>query len=335
MEKKLSAYFLQTNIHNIWWNLATEKYLSRRIGDGDVLLYLWQNEKTVVIGRNQNAFRECRTKLLEQEGGRLARRETGGGAVYHDLGNLCFTFIANSGTYNLEKQFAVIQDACSEFGIKTKLSGRNDILTEDGLKFSGNAFSAGTECRIHHGTLMLSVNRNDMSRYLCPSKQKMQAKGITSVRSRVCNLCEINSHITMTDMRGALYHSFQKRYGNTKEIHIEEQGKAEIEKIYDLYQSWEWKYGKTPEYTVAFSEKFVWGEVEVKAELTGMRIRNITVYSDALDIELPEKIQNLLNGKRYDMEDVTQKDIELMKCSEEQKECIYEVIKWLTEVSAR
>lgn len=331
----MTNYFLHTDTHNIWWNLATEKYLAGKIKAGGVCLYLWQNEKTVVIGRNQNAFRECRTKLLEQEGGCLARRETGGGAVYHDLGNLCFTFAASPERYDLEKQLSVIQEACLEFGIKTELSGRNDIITEDGFKFSGNAFSAGAKCRIHHGTLMLNVDRDDMSRYLCPSREKMQAKGVTSVKARVCNLCEINPKITVEDMCSALQRSFQKKYGAMQEISADELDKAQIEETYALYKSWEWKYGKTPDYSVAFSKRFQWGEVEVREKLSGMIIQDAVIFSDSLDTELPEKLRKLLTGKKYDMEDISERDILINDCTEEQKRNIQEVIKWLADVSAR
>ena len=119
-------YFVESNEYNPWKNLAIEKHLAEHTQPGDLLFYLWQNDKTVVIGRNQNALRECKAQLLEDEGGYLARRTTGGGAVYQDMGNLCFTFLASPERYNLERQMKVVQLACRKFGIETEFSGRND-----------------------------------------------------------------------------------------------------------------------------------------------------------------------------------------------------------------
>ena len=152
-------YYFESNEYNPWKNLAIEIHLAERIQSGDFVLYLWQNENTVVIGRSQNALRECKANLLEQEGGYLARRTTGGGAVYQDMGNLCFTFVASPERYDLERQMKVIQQACKKFGIETICSGRNDIVTADGFKFSGNAFSITEKCKIQHGTLIRKTSR--------------------------------------------------------------------------------------------------------------------------------------------------------------------------------
>lgn len=327
----MSNYFIQTYTFNPWHNLAVEKYLSTRIGMGDVILYLWQNERTVVIGRNQNAIRECRAQLLEEEGGCLARRTTGGGAVYHDLGNLCFTFLASPEVYNLEKQLKVIQNACLKFGVETRFSGRNDIITRDGFKFSGNAFSNTSRCSIQHGTLMIDVDVSRLGRYLTPSKDKMKAKGVKSVRSRVCNLKELNPEVTTDGMRRALKESFGELYGSFEKLDEEILDNPLVKETRALYSSWEWKYGKSPECETSYGRRFEWGELEVYLKLNAMHITEIMVFSDMLDVELPGLIEQMLKGKRYDMADVDLEE-DLPVCSKEQKEKIREVIKWLSDL---
>ncbi len=311
-------YFIESKEYNPWKNLAIEKHLADRVQSGDLLFYLWQNEKTVVIGRNQNALRECRVGLLEEEGGHLARRTTGGGAVYQDLGNLCFTFLASPERYDLERQMKVVRLAVQKFGIKTEFSGRNDIITEDGYKFSGNAFSVNSKCKIQHGTLMLDVDKEQLGHYLTPSKDKMKAKGVRSVASRVCNLKELNAEVTVEAMKAALIEAFAEEYGKMEPLQIADVEGVELQKTYELYASWEWRYGKSPECETVQSKRFSWGEVEVHLRLKNLYIEECKVYSDALDVDLPERLEKVLINQRFDMKNVETED-----------EKIDEVIKWL------
>ncbi len=326
----MNNYFIQTYTWNPWQNLAVEKFLANRIEPGDVVLYLWQNDHTVVIGRNQNAIRECKAKLLEEEGGYLARRTTGGGAVYHDLGNLNFTFLASPERYDLEKQLKVIQAACRKFGIETSFSGRNDIITKDGFKFSGNAFSKNSQCEIQHGTLMVDVDVSKLGRYLTPSKEKMKAKGVKSVQSRVCNLKELNPDITTDALRAALKESFVEAYGDFAELDPSILDNDEVKETYDFYSSWDWKFGKSPECETSYSKRFDWGEVEVWLRLKNMHIEEIKIYSDMLDVEFPAKLEKLLVGKRYDFADLDLEE-EGKELKEEQIEKAKEICGWLLE----
>jgi len=327
----MSQYLIDTNTYNPWQNLAAEAYLSTLIKKGDIILYLWQNEHTVVIGRNQNALRECRAQLLEQDGGFLARRTTGGGAVYHDLGNLNFTFLASPELYDLEKQLLVIERACEKFGIKTQFSGRNDIVTEDGYKFSGNAFSFGKQCKIQHGTIMIDVDVDKLGKYLTPSVKKMESKGVKSVRSRVCSLVKYNDSLTVADMRKALAEAFCELYGDYEVLSADILECEEVKATYDKYSSWDWRYGKSPACEITHIKQFSWGSVEAQMKLNQMTIEAIKLFSDAMNVEFPPKMEQYLLGKRYDMKDV---DLEQDKdtFSAEEKEQALDVIEWLRDV---
>ena len=192
-------------------NLAAEQTLLERVGEGEMILYLWQNARTVVIGRNQNPWKECRTALLAEEGGHLARRLSGGGAVFHDLGNLNFTFLMREEDYDLSRQLSVIERACRSLGIPVERSGRNDLLA-DGRKFSGNAFYHHQGRAYHHGTLMVDVDLEMVQRYLSPSKAKLAAKGVDSVRSRVVNLKEFVPDLSIERLSEALISAFAAVY---------------------------------------------------------------------------------------------------------------------------
>ena len=192
-------------------NLALEQTLLERAGEGELILYLWQNARTVVIGRNQNPWKECRTTLLAEEGGHLARRLSGGGAVFHDLGNLNFTFLMREEDYDLSRQLSVIELACSRLGVPVERSGRNDLLA-GGRKFSGNAFYKHNGRAYHHGTLMVDVDLDMVQRYLSPSRAKLQAKGVDSVRSRVVNLRELVPTLTVAQLSDALIDALAEVY---------------------------------------------------------------------------------------------------------------------------
>ena len=182
----MKLYVLTTT--NPHYNLAVEEYLFRH--ETDDVCMLWQNAHTVVIGKNQNAFVEVDVDALQRDGVHLARRITGGGAVYHDLGNVNFSFIsANSAETGLDfaRFTAPIIKALASLGVHAELSGRNDLLL-DGQKFSGNAQYSANGRTLHHGTLLFDADLAVLARYLRPDEEKLKSKGIKSVRSRVTNL---------------------------------------------------------------------------------------------------------------------------------------------------
>ena len=293
----MNCWLFESSSCDPYVNLATEEYLLAR-AENAVILYLWQNENTVVIGKNQNPWKECKTTLLEKEGGRLARRLSGGGAVYHDLGNLNFTFLMPQPLYDLEKQLAVIQGAVRRLGIDAERSGRNDILAQ-GRKFSGNAFYKNGKAAYHHGTLLVEADMEKLSRYLSPSKAKLQAKGVDSVRSRVGNLKELNPDITIQALKEALVQAFSGLYAPPERLALTAEDRRAIENLAEKYRSWQWNYGQKLPFTVECEQRFPWGTVQLQLQVENGIIRQSKVYSDAMDVCLAPMLEQGLTGCRF------------------------------------
>lgn len=279
-----------------WRNLAMEECLLTRCGESDALLYLWQNANTIVIGRHQNPWRECRPELLEQEGGRLARRITGGGAVFHDLGNLNFSFVAGKPVYDVGRHLGVVIEAVKRLGIPAEFSGRNDILSA-GRKFSGNAFAHRQNASLHHGTLLVSVDMQKLGRYLQVPQAKMESKGIKSVQSRVVNLSELNGAVTVDVLREAMEGAFRDAYGACEPVDIRQiEGTAQFAELMERQRSWEWRYGQSPRFDVSLENRFPWGGVELLLSSRDGRISGAAVYSDAMDEAFITSVADCLEG---------------------------------------
>lgn len=280
---------------NPWRNLALEEYLLDNVKESQCILYLWQNQNTVVIGKNQNPWKECRIELLEGEGGKLARRSSGGGAVFHDTGNLNFSFLVDRQAFDLEKQLKVILTAVRQMGIQAVFSGRND-LTVDDRKFSGNAFRYRKHSALHHGTLLISANMDKLTRYLQVPEDKIRSKGIDSVRSRVVNLSEFNKELTIDQMVQALIESFKAIYGNVAEVSEGEAGidQTVLDKLYQTYSSWEWRFGESPKFDIEIKNRFSWGSLELGLQLEDGKIQKAMAYSDAMNEAFIERIPKAL-----------------------------------------
>ena len=285
-----------------YYNIATEKYLLDAVQPGTCILYLWQNKNTVVIGRNQNAWAECRTTLLEQEGGFLARRLSGGGAVYHDLGNLNFTFLMCEEDYDLDRQLTVISEACKKAGIAVERSGRNDLLAE-GQKFSGNAFYHSQGHAYHHGTLLVNADMDKLSRYLTPSKAKLESKGVSSVRSRVVNLRQLSPTLTCQLLSDYMEDAFSAVYGlETEPFQLSREAQEQILQTSQELSSWQWLYGQKLPFTVSLEDRFSWGSIQLQLQITSGKIAGIQAYSDSMEWELSEAVQSILLGLPFSVE---------------------------------
>jgi lipoate-protein ligase A len=275
-------------------NLAVEDWLFQHCEKSSVVCYLWRNERTVVIGQNQNPYAECNVDLLEGEGGHLMRRTTGGGAVYHDVENLNFTFVAPAVMADTNRNFKVISDALGTYGIKAEVSGRND-MTADGRKFSGSAFHKNATAALHHGTIMIKTDIEALRRYLTPNVSKLLKHGVKSVESRVVNLSEL-ADITVENIMPRIVEAFEKEYGQKSEM-VDFDSLSLVEEVrqrMDFYASDDWRFGRWRDFKATCKGAFDWGMVEVSLLMDGSTVLDCQIASDALDTDAVEKAKQLI-----------------------------------------
>ena len=291
--------FLLSNQSDPYLNIAVENYLLSLPSNGQVTLYLWSNRRTVVIGQYQNPYSECNVEQLESDGGFLMRRRTGGGAVYHDLGNLNFSFVAPYELYDQSRQLSVLQKAVAAFGLQTEVSGRNDVLCQ-GRKFSGNAFSKGRNQRLHHGTILIRTDVEAIQKYLKVKPAKLRKHGVDSHQSRVVNLSELNPAITAASIVPHLLSAFEQEYGTpvrTLDFH-QLASLPEVQQLRLSFASPEWKYGRWQQFEAQRSAQFDWGGVEISLQVDepSATITSINIASDCLLPDAIDLAQSLLRG---------------------------------------
>lgn len=285
------------NQYNPFLNLAVESSLLNDGSDDTVTMFLWKNQQTVVYGYNQNPFTECNVDTLLSEGGHAARRRTGGGAVYHDLGNLNFSFVAHKDNYDVRRQLKVIQTALGFLGLDTEISGRND-LTCDGRKFSGNAFGFYKERRLHHGTILIKTDTEKLSKYLKVNPAKLQKHGVKSVASRIINLSEVVD-VTSDTIMPHLIRAFEQVYETRPEaVGFDELLTDDVLKTRDVFASDEYLFGKWRNFHARKSAQFQWGLAEIDLNVNEAEgvIESISIASDGLEPELIEDAERILTG---------------------------------------
>lgn len=283
-----------------YYNLALEKYLFDHVEKDECILYLWQNERTVVCGRNQNLWKECHVTRLLEDNGHPVRRLSGGGAVFHDKGNLNFTFLVRKDNYDIDRQLQVILQACRLLDIHAEKTGRND-LTVDGRKFSGNAFYASGDRRYHHGTLLIRVDTNSMSAYLNVDKQKLATKGVSSVRSRVANLTDFCPDLTIALMKSKMIQAFEMVYGLTAAPYDEKTiaASAELQETRRFFSSDQWLYGRKIDFAYQINRRFPWGDFDLRLNVEQGTISSAALYSDANDEAFIRSIHSGLEGTPF------------------------------------
>ena len=301
---------LKSAVTNPWFNLATEDWIFQALDPDSHTLFLWRNSETVVIGRSQNPWVECKTDKMEDDDVFLARRQSGGGAVFHDLGNTNFTFLSPKDEYDQAANFTIIINALKSLGIEATLSGRNDMQVGD-KKISGSAFKHAIDRSFHHGTLLVNADMQKLGDYLNPHPLKLQAKGIKSVRSRVANLKEFNNTINHDLLSDAIIKAFCDYYGQT--VAVEELDEATLakqptlNKYYQQMADWDWRFGKTPEFSHRIETRFDWGLIDLHMDVKQAVITDVVIFSDALNVELIDDLKEALTGTKYNKEDIKAK----------------------------
>lgn len=285
-----------------YYNMAFDEYCLESLPIDEPVFYLWQNRPAVIVGFNQEVNTEVNLDYLKANGIALVRRVTGGGAVYHDLGNLNYTIVGRSE--DLERDYpeyaSLMMKALQALGVPATLSGRNDILVGE-RKVSGFAKRVCKNRLMVHGTLMYDVDLEILTKVLNPSVTKLQSKGIASVRSRVANLCEYLPEIT--DI-----HMFSKQLGeilscnNTDtEYQLSEKDLANIQRLRDdKFAKWEWNYGRSPKATLVHSARLACGTVEVHLTLKENRISSCRFGGDFLGNLPASEVETVLQGIAYE-----------------------------------
>lgn len=286
---------------NPYINIACEYQLFLEYTEG-VILYLWQNDPCVVIGRNQNMYAETNLEYLKEHHIYPTRRFSGGGAVYQDLGNVNFTFIGNSKLVSEKELLVLAQRAVKQCGIDSEFSGRNDLMINQ-KKFSGLAYYYQNNTIMFHGTMLVDVDLEKLSNALKPSLLKLKSKGIESVRNRVVNLATISAQVTQQAIKDAFIDVFQQAFNvNTSIDYLkkEDVDEALIKKI----ESHQWIYGAAPKYDIQLERKFSFGNATLDVHVDKGKIKDINIYSDSLSIVDFKPIQEKLIGLLFEENDI-------------------------------
>src|SRR5690606_22460123 len=303
--------------HNPKLNLALEEYILRNFSPENDYLLFYINAPSIIIGRNQNTLEEINDDYVTEQGIEVVRRISGGGAVYHDLGNLNFSFITNhdgQSISNFKKFTAPVIKVLNEMGMHAELKGRNDIEI-DGRKISGTAqFSTGKRM-ISHGTLLLNTDLTEVTRALQVKMSKIESKGHKSVRSRVANISEfLDAPMTIDAFRQRILKGLFEDSDDFETYYLTPEEWEGVHKLKaEKYDTWEWNYGKSPKFNIKRSKRFSIGEIDLRIFVEKGHIEDFKIFGDFFGRKPVENLEKLLVGARYVKDDITQvlKDIEV------------------------
>lgn len=285
---------------NAYFNLAMEEYFLKNTNE-DIFL-LWQNENSIIVGKNQNTLSEINYDYVKENNIKVVRRLSGGGAVFHDLGNINFTFIScNDNSFSDFKKFTMpIVEALKELNVHAEFSGRNDLLI-DGQKFSGNAQYNYKNKVMHHGTLLFSSEINDLSNALKVKPSKFQGKSVKSVKSRVTNISShLDKEMTVLEFKDYLMDFINKRDENSHFYELNDKDVESINKLVEeKYSTWEWNFGYSPKYSLNNELKYPGGNVEFSLDVHDGLIKDIKFFGDFFGKEDISFIENKLRNVKH------------------------------------
>lgn len=298
------------NNTNPYQNLALEEYVLRNRMEDDDLLLFYVNEPSIIIGRNQNTIEEIASEVVEERGIHVVRRVSGGGAVYHDRGNLNFSFMTRDvhGRFNRYDDFnGPVIEVLRAAGVPAELSGRNDIIA-DGRKISGNAQFATPDRMLSHGTLLFDSNLDDVTAALRPKAGKVESKGVKSIRSRVANISEFTgSAIDVEELKNRI---LQRIFGTRDRAMIPtlSMDASDWQAVRALqsqkYETWDWNYGQNPASNLQRAQRFAGGEIDVRYDIQDGRIAGVRIFGDFLGQHEVSELERLLLGLPFDIESV-------------------------------
>ena len=288
--------YLESHSTDPYFNLALEEYIFEHMDRSRQYFLLWQNDRTIVVGKYQNTAEEINQSYVEAHGIRVARRLSGGGAVYHDKGNLNFTFLTVRRDYDVARQTETILQAVRALGIPVEKNGRND-LTAAGGKFSGHAYyQTGEQC-YHHGTLMVSVDLSPLAAYLQVSPLKLEAKGVKSVRARVVNLTQFRPELTIAQLRQALVEAFGRVYGlPVHPLRTDQLDAQALARGRARFADPAWVYGDSRPLAVSREARFTWGLLRLDYSQAEGSITQAALWSGGLEADFLSQVPGALQG---------------------------------------